>query len=94
LIVFVKFFQGEQEIFTKIYTRTMSITPLKQTILIHNFNFDEKTLVRFKKFIEKITKLHHFFQNQNQIETKKNSMTNLLFLNENRNQKSNSKFFI
>jgi len=41
----------------------MSITPSEQTILIHNFNFDEKTLVRFKKFTEKMKKLHHFFQN-------------------------------
>jgi len=64
----------------------MSITPSKQIILIHNFNFDEKILVRFKKFIERMTKLHYFFQNQNQFETKKNSMTNLLFLNKNRNQ--------
>jgi len=30
----------------------MSITPIKQTILIHNFNLDEKTLISFKKFNE------------------------------------------
>jgi len=49
----------------------MSITPTKQTILIHNSNFDEKTLVGFKKF-KKMTKLHHSFKNWDQIETKKN----------------------
>jgi len=37
----------------------MSITPTKQIIFIHNFNFDDKILVRFKKFNEKITKLHN-----------------------------------
>ena len=40
----------------------MSITPTKQTILIHNFNFDEKTLVRFKKFNEKNEKITSFFK--------------------------------
>jgi len=66
----VKFLKAEQDFFTKINTRIMSIRTSKQTIIIHNFNFDEKILVRFKKFIEKMTKLHHFFQNQDQIETK------------------------
>jgi len=45
----------------------MSIIPTKQTIIIHNFNFDEKTLVLFKKFNEKITKLHQIFKNWDQI---------------------------
>ena len=39
----------------------MSITQTKQTIIIHNFNFDEKTLVRFKKFNEKNNKIASFF---------------------------------
>jgi len=31
----------------------MLITSIKQTIVINNFNFDEKFLIRFKKFNEK-----------------------------------------
>jgi len=31
----------------------MSITSTKPTILIHNFNFDEKFLIQFKKFNKK-----------------------------------------
>jgi len=41
-----------------------------------------------------MTKIASIFQHRNQIKTKKNSETNLLFLNENKNQKSNSKNFI
>jgi len=40
----------------------MSITQTKQTVLIHNFNFGEKTFVRFKKFNEKNDKIVLFFQ--------------------------------
>jgi len=43
-LFFVKFFEAEQEFFIKINFRIMSITPTKQTILIQNFIFDEKTL--------------------------------------------------
>jgi len=50
----------------------MSIIPIKETSLIHNFNFDEKTLIRLKKFNRKMTKLHHLLQNRDQIEIKKN----------------------
>jgi len=39
----------------------MSITQTKQTILIHNFNFDEKILVRFKKNYWKYDKITSFF---------------------------------
>ena len=39
----------------------MSITSSKQTIIIHNFNFDEKTLFRFKRFFEKNDKIASFF---------------------------------
>jgi len=47
----------------------MSIMPTNQTIiLIHNFNFDEKSDSRN---LAKMKKLHHFFKNQNPIETKK-----------------------
>jgi len=42
LIIFVKFFKVEQRFFIKIDTKIMSITPTKQTILIHNFNFVKK----------------------------------------------------
>ena len=43
--------------------------PTNQTIiLIHNFNFDEKSDSRN---LAKMKKLHHFFKNQNPIETKK-----------------------
>jgi len=48
----------------------MSIIPIKHTIIIHNFNFDKKLLVQFKKFKEKRTKLHHLSK-VDQIETKK-----------------------
>ena len=47
----------------------MSITLTKQTIIIHDFNFDEKTLVQLNKFNEKRTKLHYFFKNRYQIQT-------------------------
>jgi len=46
----------------------MSITPIDQTILIHNFNFDEKFN---SKNLTKMTKLYNFFKNRNQIETNK-----------------------
>jgi len=39
----------------------MSITQTKQIILIHNFDVDEKTLVQFKQFNEKMTKIASFF---------------------------------
>jgi len=94
LIIFVKFLEAKQRIFIKIDTRIMSIIPTKETDLIHNFNFDEKTLIQFKKVTIKITKLHHFLKNWDQIETKKYWRTNLIFLSENKNQKSNFKIFI
>jgi len=34
-----------QGLFIKIDIRIMSSTPTKQTILIHHFHFDEKTLI-------------------------------------------------
>jgi len=41
----------------------MSITPTNQIIiLIHNFNFDEKS---YSRNLTKMTKLHHFFKNWN-----------------------------
>jgi len=70
LIFFFKFLETEQEFFIKIDTRIMSIIPIKHTIIIHNFNFDKKLLVQFKKFKEKRTKLHHLSK-VDQIETKK-----------------------
>jgi len=39
--------------FIKIDTMIMLITTLKQIILISNFNFDEKSLICFKKFNKK-----------------------------------------
>jgi len=42
-----------------------------------------------RNLMKKKTKLHHFSKNRDQIDTKKNLRTNLLFLKENRNQKSN-----
>jgi len=57
---FVKFLKAEQEFFIKIDTTIMSITPTKQTI--HNFNFDEKFLILFNKFNEKMTKLHNILK--------------------------------
>jgi len=64
----------------------MLITPTNQTIIfIHNFNFDKKSNSRN---LTKMTKL--LWNNK----TKKNLKTNLIFLNENRNQKSNLKNFI
>jgi len=53
LIFFVKLFEAEQNFFIKIDMRIMSITPTKQTIFIHNFIFDEKTLIRFNKLTKK-----------------------------------------
>jgi len=45
---------------SKIDTRTMSITPTNQTIiLIHNFNFDEKSN---SKNLTKNDKIASFFQ--------------------------------
>jgi len=66
----------------------ISITSSNETIiLINNFNLDK----RFDSInLTKMTKLHYFLKNQNQIETKK-WKTNLIFLNENKNQKSNLK---
>jgi len=47
---------------SKLSPMTMSITQTKQNILIHNFNFDEKTFVRFKKFNKKNDKIASCFQ--------------------------------
>jgi len=40
----------------------MSSTPKKETILIYNFNVDEKILIRFKKFYKKKDQIVSFFQ--------------------------------
>jgi len=40
------------KIITMICKVIMLITSIKQVIIIHNFNFDEKSLIRFKKFNE------------------------------------------
>ena len=39
----------------------MSITPAKQIILIHIFNFDKKTLIQFKKFNKRNDQIASFF---------------------------------
>jgi len=54
----------------------MSITPIDQTILIHNFNFDEKFN---SKNLTKMTKLYNFFKNRNQIETNKTKVQTWYF---------------
>jgi len=40
----------DQEFFIIIDIMIMLITQTKQIILIHNFNFNDKTLIHFKKF--------------------------------------------
>jgi len=45
-----------------------------------------------KNLMKKMKKLHHFLKNRNQIETKKDWRTTLLFLNENKNQRVIPKF--
>jgi len=57
-----KFLKVEQRFFIKIDTRIMSITPTKEINLIQNFNLDEKTLIRFKKFNRKKGQIASFFQ--------------------------------
>ena len=47
----------------------------------------KKHLSDSRNLTKKMTKLHIFFKNQNQLETKINSRTNLLFLNENRKKR-------
>jgi len=51
-------------------------------------SFDSKNLTKKKN------KLQYFFKIRDQIQIKKDRRTNLIILNENINQKSNSKFFI
>ena len=51
-----------------------------------NVNFDEKFLLRFKKFSKKI-KLHQFLKNWDLIRTKKHQKT---FLDKKMNKKNNS----
>jgi len=46
----------EQDFFIKIYIRIMSITPIKQIILIHKFNFDEKSWSDSRNLMKKATK--------------------------------------
>ena len=43
-ILYVKFLEAEQIFFIKIDSKFMSITPIKQTILIHNFNLNKKNI--------------------------------------------------
>jgi len=52
--------KADQEFFIKIGTKIMLSTQTKQTILIHNFNFDEKTLFHFKKFNKTNQIVSHF----------------------------------
>ena len=40
-------------------------------MFIHNFNFDEKTLIWFKKFTKKESNCINFSKNQDQIKTKR-----------------------
>jgi len=69
--IFVKFFEMGQVFFIKIEIRIMSVILTKQTIIIYNFNSDEKTLIWFKKFNKKWQNCIIF----STIETKKHGKT-------------------
>jgi len=65
----LNYFNRKKDFSSKIDTRIMLVTPRNETIiLIHNFNFDEKSNSRN---LVRMTKFNHFLKNWNQIETKK-----------------------
>jgi len=62
LIIFLKCIQGNEQLSLRLDSEIMLITPTKQTIFIYNFNFNEETSIRFKKFNEN-NKIASIFQN-------------------------------
>jgi len=64
----------------------MLITPIKQIILLDNFNFDKKKLSVSRNLTKKI-KLYQILKNWNKSGTKKNLKSNLTFLGKNMNKK-------
>jgi len=62
LIIFLKCIQGNEQLSLRLDSEIMLITPTKQTIFIYNFNFNEETSIRFKKFNEN-NQIASIFQN-------------------------------